>query len=81
MSLAPREQEALAAIENEFRATDPRFAVTFEVFDNRGLRGKGRLCVFLSVWVARRGSANVIILLVTIVTLLTACAVAVALLA
>lgn len=81
MSLAPREQEELTAIESELRATDPRFAVMFGVFDNRDVRGQGRLSVFLSVWVARRGLANAIIALATIMMPLTTCAAAIALLA
>ena len=81
MSLAPRERETLAAIENQLRATDPRFAAMFLVFADRDLRSRRRLWVSMSVWVARRGLINVIILLATIATLLTTGAVAAALLA
>jgi Protein of unknown function (DUF3040) len=82
MSLAPRERETLAAIENQLRANAPRLEAMFRVFerDPRG-RGRGLLWVSISLCVARRGPGNVIILLATIVTLLATWAVAIALLA
>lgn len=81
MGLAPRERETLTAIEDGFRATDPRFAAMFLMLGNLGRRGKGRLRTSASVWAARRGAVNVIMLLLTVLTLLTTCAVAAALLA
>jgi hypothetical protein len=81
MSLVPREQETLTAIENRFHLTDPRFAAMFRLLGSVGPRTPGPLWVFLSVRVARRGVVRVITELATIVTLLTACAVAAALLA
>jgi Protein of unknown function (DUF3040) len=80
MSLAPRERETLAAIENQLRANDPRLEAMFRVFD-RDPRGWRQPRVSVSLCVARRGPGSVIILLATIVTLLAACAVAIALLA
>jgi hypothetical protein len=81
MSLAPRERETLAAIENQVHATDPRFAAMFRLLGKLGPRGQGPRWVFLSVWIARPGVIRATILLATIVMLLIACAVAGALLA
>lgn len=81
MSLAPREQETLAAIENALRANAPGLEAMFRVFGSRDPRSRRQLWMSLSLCVARRGPGNVVILLVTIVTLLATCAVAVALLA
>lgn len=81
MSLAPREQERLTAIENQIRASDPRFAAMFRLLDNASRRGHRRPLVFLSVRLARRGIANVIILVATVVTLIGTGAAAVAILA
>lgn len=81
MSLAPRERETLAAIENQLRTNDPGLEAMFRVFDKRDPRSPGQLRMPVSLWMARRGPGNVIILLVTIATLLTTCAVAFALLA
>jgi hypothetical protein len=76
MSLAPREQETLAAIENQVLATDPRFATMFRVLDALGPRSEGPLWVFLSVWVARRGKLAATVLLAVVVMVLTAAAAA-----
>lgn len=81
MSLAPREQERLTAIENQLRATDPRFAAMFRTLGGLSHRRRAPVWVSMSVWVARRGGTNVIILLATIVTLVGMCAAAVAVLA
>jgi Protein of unknown function (DUF3040) len=81
MSLAPRERETLAAIENQLRASDARFAAMFRLFENQDPRLQRPAWVAVSVWVARRGLANVIVLLAAVVTLLVTCAVVAALLA
>ena len=81
MSLAPRERETLAAIENALRTNAPRLEAMFRVFGKRDPRSRGQFQMSIALWVARRGLSNVIILLVTIVTLLATCAVAAALLA
>ncbi|HEY7260178.1 MAG TPA: DUF3040 domain-containing protein [Trebonia sp.] len=70
MSLVPREQERLTAIENQLRATDPRFAAMFRMLSDLSRRRKAPVWVSMSVLVARRGRADVIILLATIVTLI-----------
>ena len=80
MSLAPREQETLAAIENQLRANAPRLEAMFRAFE-RDPRGQRQLWVSVSLCVARRGPGSVLILLAVIVTLLATCAVAIALLA
>lgn len=76
MGLAPRERETLAAIENQLRTSDPRFATMFQLFDNLGPRSQGHLWVFLSVWLARYGMSRALMLLAAIATLVTTCAVA-----
>jgi len=76
MSLAPREQEALTAIENQVRATDPRFAAMFRVLEALGPRSEGYLWVLLSVWVARHGKLVATVLLALVVMVLTAAAAA-----
>lgn len=81
MSLAPREQERLTAIENQLRATDPRFAAMFRMLGDLSRRRKAPCWVSMSVWMGRRGRANVIILLATIVTLIAAFAAGAAVLA
>jgi hypothetical protein len=80
MSLAPRERETLAAIEDQLRANAPRLEAMFRVFGKRDPRSRRQLWVSISLCVARRGPGNLFILLATVVTLLTMCAVAVALL-
>ena len=81
MSLVPREQETLSAIESQFHATDPRFAAMFRLLASVGPRMPGPLWVLVSVRVARRGLPSVIVELAAVVTLLTTCAVVAALLA
>ncbi|MBO0817245.1 MAG: DUF3040 domain-containing protein [Actinobacteria bacterium] len=81
MSLAPREQERLTAIENQLRTTDPRFAAMFRMLGGDSHRRKAPVWVSMSVWMGRRGRASVIVVLATIVTLIAAFAAAAAVLA
>jgi hypothetical protein len=81
MTLAPQEREKLAAIETQFRATDPRFATMFQLLDKLGRHAKGAHLVFLSVWLARTGWAAALVLLATTATLIAAPVVVAALLA
>ena len=82
MSLAPREQGKLAAIENALRAKDPRLEAMFRAWDKRDPGDGPQLRrMSLSPCAARRGRGAAIIVLATIVVLLTTCAVAIALLA
>lgn len=81
MSLAPREQQTLTAIETQLQLTDPRFADMFRVFDKHGSRSQRHLPVFLAMWLARNGWAAAIMLLATVATLFSTIAVAAAVLA
>ena len=74
MSLAPREQETLAAIENRLGATDPRFAAVFRLLGDP--HSHRCLCVFLSVWVARHGKMAAFAVLTFIVAVCTGSAIA-----
>lgn len=76
MSLVPREQETLAAIENRLRATDPRFAAMFRLLDTLGPRSQGTAWVFGSVWLARHGTVAAIGLLTSAIMVLTGSVVA-----
>lgn len=81
MTLAPREREKLAAIEDRFRANDPRFAKMFQLLDKLGRHAKGGPVVFLSVRLARTGWAAALMLAAAIAMLIAAPAIAAALLA
>lgn len=81
MTFAPREREQLAAIENQFRATDPRFAAMFQLLDRLGRHAKGSHLVFVSVWLARYGRAAAFVLLAVIALLIAAPVIVAALLA
>ncbi len=81
MTLVPQERAKLAAIENQFRAADPRFEAMFQLLGKLGRHAKGQPLVFLSVWLARTGWAAALVLLATIATLIAAPAVVALLLA
>ena len=76
MSLVPREQETLTAIENRFRITDPQFAAMFTPLGSPALSRQGSLRVFLAVWVGRYGKPAAFALLAFILVVCTGSAIA-----
>ena len=73
MGLAPGEQRTLSEIESQLRRTDPDLAAAFALFGRQGFQRRGRIGVFLTPWVMRRGRVIRITAFAVVAALLAAC--------